>query len=175
MSHRDPAPLTSRHVAALIRSAGRELGYGLLTVRAELRAWRARARTIPDAEIRALVLQGMDEGRALVDGAALFWTLPERRSGELLRALVALQTLLNFLDLPPGTLEYVVDRNPHKVGKYMPGVRLPIRSVDELLADQPDYLMLLAWNFAAEIIDQNREYTRRGGRFILPVPEPVIV
>jgi tetraprenyl-beta-curcumene synthase len=99
MSHRDPAPLTSRHVVALLRSAGRELGYGLLAVRAELRAWSARARTIPDPEIRALVLQGMEEGRALVDGAALFWTVPERRSAELLRALVALQTLLNFLDV----------------------------------------------------------------------------
>jgi hypothetical protein len=99
MSHRNPAPLTTRQAAALIRSAGRELGYGLLAVRAELQEWSARACTIPDAELRAAVLQGMVEGRPLVDGAALFWTLPRRRSRELLRTLVALQTLLNFLDI----------------------------------------------------------------------------
>lgn len=99
MRHRDAAPLTTRQAVALAKSAGRELGFGLLAVRAELRAWSARAHAIPDATLRALVLQGMDEGRALADGAALFWTVPSRRSGDLLRALVAFQTLLNFLDV----------------------------------------------------------------------------
>lgn len=99
MSHRDPAPLTTRQAVALGSGAGRELAYGLRAVRAELRIWSARAAAIPDAALRAIVLQGMEEGRALVDGAALFWTVPRRRSDDLLRALVALQTLLNVLDI----------------------------------------------------------------------------
>jgi tetraprenyl-beta-curcumene synthase len=99
MSHRDPAPFTTRQAVALGRAAGRELAYGLRAVRAELRTWNARAGAIPDPALRALVLQGMEEGRALVDGAALFWTVPRRRSDYLLRALVALQTLLNVLDV----------------------------------------------------------------------------
>jgi hypothetical protein len=84
-------------------------------------------------------------------------------------------TLLNALGLEPGTIEYVVDRNPHKVGKYMPGVRLPIHEVARLTENQPDYVLILAWNFADEIMSQNRAYAERGGRFIVPVPEPRIV
>jgi tetraprenyl-beta-curcumene synthase len=95
----DPAPLTVRQLRALTTSAGRELGWGLRAVKAELATWTARAHTIPDATVRADVLQGMREGRSLVDGAALFWTLPSRRRPELLRMLVAFQTLLNFIDI----------------------------------------------------------------------------
>ena len=84
-------------------------------------------------------------------------------------------TLLNYVGLGRDVIEFVVDRNSHKVGKYMPGVKLPIRSVDSLLSDRPDYVLILAWNFGAEIIRQNSDYSQRGGRFILPVPEPRIV
>jgi C-methyltransferase C-terminal domain/Putative zinc binding domain/Methyltransferase domain len=83
-------------------------------------------------------------------------------------------TLLNYAGLGPDIIEYVVDRNSHKVGKYMPGVKLPIRPVESLIRDRPDCVLILAWNFGAEIIEQNREYVRQGGRFILPVPEPRI-
>jgi C-methyltransferase C-terminal domain/Putative zinc binding domain/Methyltransferase domain len=84
-------------------------------------------------------------------------------------------TLLNYVGLGPEVIEYVVDRNSHKVGKYMPGVKLPIRSVEALMNDRPDRILILAWNFGAEIIEQNREYVRQGGRFIVPVPEPRII
>jgi hypothetical protein len=84
-------------------------------------------------------------------------------------------TLLNYVGLGSDVIEYVVDRNSHKVGKYMPGMKLPIRSVDTLMSDRPDRVLILAWNFGAEIIEQNREYVQQGGRFILPVPEPRIV
>jgi SAM-dependent methyltransferase len=84
-------------------------------------------------------------------------------------------TLLNSIGLQPGAIEYVVDRNVHKVGKYMPGVKLPIRPVEQLMRDQPDRLLILAWNFGAEIMAQNEEYRRRGGRFILPIPELRII
>jgi hypothetical protein len=57
----------------------------------------------------------------------------------------------------------------------MPGSRIPIRPADDLVHSQPDYTLLLAWNFAAEIMHQQAEYRGRGGQFIVPVPEPEIV
>jgi SAM-dependent methyltransferase len=80
-------------------------------------------------------------------------------------------TLLNYMKFESGVVEYVVDRNPAKVGKYLPGVKVPVRSVETLTLDRPDYVLVLAWNFAAEIIQQNQEYARMGGQFILPVAE----
>ena len=72
-------------------------------------------------------------------------------------------------------IDFVVDRNTWKQGKYMPGVHVPIRPVEALLDEQPDYVLVLAWNFLAEIMDQQQEYRRRGGRFIRPVPAPEIL
>jgi hypothetical protein len=57
----------------------------------------------------------------------------------------------------------------------MPGVRIPIVAADQLVEARPDICLLLAWNFADEILGQQSEYRRRGGRFILPVPQPRLV
>jgi hypothetical protein len=57
----------------------------------------------------------------------------------------------------------------------MPGVGLPTRPVEALLEDRPDYVVLLAWNFANEIRAQQQEYLAAGGKFIVPVPEPTIL
>jgi hypothetical protein len=84
-------------------------------------------------------------------------------------------TLLNYVGIDSALLDYVVDRNVHKQGLFMPGVHLPIRDPGTLSFDPPDYLLLLAWNFADEIGRQQRDYHDDGGRFIIPVPEPVIV
>ena len=84
-------------------------------------------------------------------------------------------TLLNSSGIGSDLVDFVVDRNVHKQGMWMPGARLPILPVEELLAQQPDYVLLLAWNFAAEIRRQQGSYEAAGGKFILPVPQPVVV
>jgi SAM-dependent methyltransferase len=84
-------------------------------------------------------------------------------------------TLLSYCGLGTDVLDYVVDRNRFKHGRYMPGSRLEIRPVEQLIADQPDETLLLTWNFADEILEQQAEYRARGGRFIIPVPQPRIV
>lgn len=81
-------------------------------------------------------------------------------------------TLLNFLDLGPGFFEYVVDANPHKQGKLMPGQGIPIVHPRRLQDDPPDVVLLLVWNFAGEVLKQQHAYRASGGRFLIPVPEP---
>ncbi len=81
-------------------------------------------------------------------------------------------TLLNSTGIGRDRVGYVVDRNVHKQGKLMPGCRLPIRPVEVLLEDQPDDVLLLAWNFADEIVAQQAAYLAAGGTFYVPVPHP---
>jgi len=80
-------------------------------------------------------------------------------------------TLLSFLELGPNTIDYIVDRSSLKQGRYTPGMHIPVVAPERLLLDQPDYVLLLAWNFADEILCQQAEYRKRGGKFIVPLPK----
>ncbi len=121
-------------------------------------AFAGRVRTLLDA-LRTLLVAARAEGHTIAAyGAAAKGA-----------------TLLNCLGLPEGTLEFVVDRSPHKQGRYIPGVRLPIVPPSRLEETPPDFLLLLAWNLAEEIVRQQDAYRQAGGRFILPVPEARIL
>lgn len=84
-------------------------------------------------------------------------------------------TLLNYAGIGTDLLDYVVDRNVHKHGRYMPGVRQPIKPMEEVLNQQPDYVLLLVWNLAEEILAAQQEYRDRGGKFIIPIPSLRVV
>jgi SAM-dependent methyltransferase len=78
--------------------------------------------------------------------------------------------LLNMCDIPADWIDYVVDRNIHKHGKLMPGLDVPICSADRLSSAPVDSVLLLAWNLAEEIAEQQADYLREGGQFLLPIP-----
>ena len=115
--------------------------------------------------------------RALRDSLAAL-LVSERAKGKRIACYGAAAkgaTLVNYLDLGEGFFEFAADANPYKQGKYMPGQRIPIRHPDQLIASQPDHVLLLVWNFAGEVMRQQATYRERGGNFIIPVPEPRIV
>jgi hypothetical protein len=84
-------------------------------------------------------------------------------------------TLLEYLELGPQLIEFIVDKSPLKQGRYAPGTHIPVVAPSHLLTAHPDYLVLLAWNFQEEILAQQADYRQRGGKFILPLPRVEIV
>ena len=101
-----------------------------------------------------------------------------KRDGKRIIALSAPakgNTLLNYCKIGTELLDYATERNPLKIGKFTPGMHIPVYPDEKLLEDQPDYALILAWNFSDEIIKNNAEYRNKGGKFIIPIPEPKIV
>ena len=84
-------------------------------------------------------------------------------------------TLLNYCGLDHRRLAFVADRSPHKQGRLTPGTHIPIVAAEELARRRPDYTLLLTWNLADEILSQQQAYRSAGGKFIIPIPRPIIL
>jgi SAM-dependent methyltransferase len=83
--------------------------------------------------------------------------------------------LLNSSGIGPELVEFVADKSPHKQGRLMPGLGIPIRPPESILHEMPDYVLLLVWNLQSEVLREQREYMNAGGRFIVPVPTPTVI
>ena len=83
-------------------------------------------------------------------------------------------TLLNYCGIGRDFIDYVVDRSPHKQGRFLPGSHLPIRATEEVARTKPDYLLILPWNRRDEIVQQMAHVREFGCRFVVPIPEPTI-
>jgi SAM-dependent methyltransferase len=83
-------------------------------------------------------------------------------------------TLLNYCGIRTDFVDYTVDRNPYKQGKFLPGTHIPIFSPEKISETKPDYVLILPWNFKDEIMDQMAGIREWGGRFVVPIPEVTI-
>lgn len=169
--------------------------FGLDVVRVErlsihggsLRVFLAHAGNPVDATVTQLLKQEDAWGVATPVPYALFAERTEERKRNLLALLRDLKahgkriaiygasakgaTLMSYCGISKDLVDYIVDRSTLKHGKYTPGTHLKIEPVEYLMTDKPDYVLLLTWNFADEILEQQRAYREAGGKFIIPVPE----
>ncbi len=84
-------------------------------------------------------------------------------------------TLINCFGIGKDLIDFVADKNVHKQGRHMPGQHIPIVDPKAILEKMPDYVLILPWNFTDEILEQQSEFRKKGGKFIIPIPQPIIV
>ena len=84
-------------------------------------------------------------------------------------------TLLNYCGIREDLIEFTVDRNPYKHGRFMPGVRIPVFPTERIAEVKPDYVVILPWNLKEEILKQLAYIREWGGKFVLPIPEATII
>jgi SAM-dependent methyltransferase len=129
-----------------------------------------RAAGIPG---RAVLNRFADQARAVRAGLQRSLTDIRAKGGKVAGygAPAKGSTLLCYTELGPDDIMWIADKSPLKQGRFTPQTHIPVVAPERILAAMPDYLLLLAWNFAEEIMTQQSEYRKRGGKFILPVPE----
>jgi SAM-dependent methyltransferase len=148
-----------------IDSSGARPGASVVELLADEEAWGVRD-PAPYRDFAGRVDRAIMELRKFL--------LSRKRAGVRLAAYGAAAkatTLLAALGIGHDVLDFVVDRNPRKQGRYVPGTRLPVRAPDQLLTSMPDEVLILSWNLTDEVLSQQVEYRRLGGRFIVPIPE----
>lgn len=84
-------------------------------------------------------------------------------------------TLLNYCGIRSDLIEYTVDRNPHKQGRFLPGTRIPIHAPDMIARTRPDYVVILPWNIKDEVVSQMRGVREWGGQFVVPIPRVTLL
>lgn len=84
-------------------------------------------------------------------------------------------TLLNYCGIGTDFLDFTVDRNPYKHGRFTPGMHIPIQPVDAIDASKPDYILILPWNLRHEIVSQMRHVSQWGAKFVVPIPEAAVI
>jgi len=117
--------------------------------------------------------QGFQKKAERIKVDLLSFLLEAKQKGEKVVAYGAAakgNTMMNYVGIRPDLIRYVVDKNPAKQGKYMPGSRIPILDETHLLADNPDYVLILPWNLKKEVMDQLVYIHNKGGRFVTAVP-----
>lgn len=117
--------------------------------------------------------RGLESAARDARAAVLGFLLECRRRGERVVGYGAPgkgSTLLNYCGVRPDLLEYTVDRNPYKHGRFTPGTRIPIHHPDRIAADRPDVVLVLPWNLERELTDQLRNVGEWGGRVVFPLP-----
>ena len=108
----------------------------------------------------------------------LEFLIAARRAGKLVAGYGAPakgNTLLNYCGVGPELLAFTVDRSPHKQGRFLPGMQIPIFAPERIFAARPDYVFILPWNLKDEIIDQMRGVRDWGGRFVVPIPSLQVI
>jgi 2-polyprenyl-3-methyl-5-hydroxy-6-metoxy-1,4-benzoquinol methylase len=165
----------------------------LTTHGGSLRVFAAHAASAGPASARAVAFRAR-EAAAGLDGGAAYADFAERvraTKRKLLTLLIGLKdegasivgygapakgvTLLNYCGLRADFIDYAVDANPHKQGLLLPGLDIPVYAPARIFETKPDYVLILPWNLRAEITEQMAGIADWGGRFILPLPEPVVL
>ena len=121
--------------------------------------------------------QGFQEHAERVKNDFLRFLIEKKGEGKLVVGYGAAakgNTLLNFAGVKSDLIKYVVDRSPHKQGKYMPGSRIPIVSEDRIKSDKPDYVVIFPWNLSEEIAEQLSYLSSNGTKFVTAVPQLLI-
>lgn len=127
----------------------------------DINVYRAFAKKIEENKIELVkLLRGLKEGKKTIAG----YGAPAKAT-----------TLLYYFNIGKETLDFIVDDSPYKVGLFTPGKHIPVIATKELYTKKPDYVLILAWNFAKPIMKMHQRFKKEGGKFIIPVPKPKVI